>query len=287
MKIQKNGEPKTHEKITLWQVLGFIVTFIISILFISPVLLTFLSAFRTNGEILKNPVGLPSSFYLGNFEFLFGRTNILRAFFNTVYLTVLSELLIIMVIPMSSYAIARIPSKWTNAVYSFFIGGMMIPFQAYMISLFKQLKGISLFGTFGGAILIYLSGAVAFGTLLYTSFIRTTVPVDIEDAARIDGCNSFMVFWKIVFPLLSPCTASLVVLNGLGIWNDYLMPSLVLNAKNPSTLNVVIYYFVGQYNTRWNLVFAGAVICIAPAIIVFVALQKYFIKGITAGAVKG
>jgi raffinose/stachyose/melibiose transport system permease protein len=95
------------------------------------------------------------------------------------------------------------------------------------------------------------------------------------------------LFWKIVFPMLSPCTASLIVLNGLGIWNDFLMPSLMLSGNNPMTLNVEIFRFVGVYNTRWNIVFAGAVICIVPAIIVFVALQRYFIKGIAAGAVKG
>jgi raffinose/stachyose/melibiose transport system permease protein len=164
---------------------------------------------------------------------------------------------------------------------------MMIPFQAYMISLFRELKTIGLFGTFSGTIIIYLSGSVAFGTLLFTSFIKTTVPSEIEESARIDGANSFQLFWRIVFPLLSPCTASMVILNGLGIWNDFLMPSLMLNAKRPSTLNVVIFNFVGQYNTRWNIVFAGAVICIIPAVAIFIALQKYFIKGIAAGAVKG
>jgi raffinose/stachyose/melibiose transport system permease protein len=156
-----------------------------------------------------------------------------------------------------------------------------------MISLFKELKTLGLFGTFSGTILIYLSGSVAFGTLLFTSFIKTTVPLEIEEAARIDGTNALTLFWKIVFPLLSPCTASMVILNGLGIWNDFLMPSLMLSVKKPSTLNVVIFHFVGQYNTRWNIVFAGAVICIVPAIAIFIALQKYFIKGIAAGAVKG
>jgi raffinose/stachyose/melibiose transport system permease protein len=123
--------------------------------------------------------------------------------------------------------------------------------------------------------------------LLFTSFIKTGVPVEIEESARIDGANSLQVFWQIVFPLLGAVTSSMVILNGLSIWNDFLMPSLMLSSKHPSTLNVEIYSFVGQYNTRWNVVFAGAVICIIPAIAIFVALQKYFIKGIAAGAVKG
>jgi raffinose/stachyose/melibiose transport system permease protein len=278
---------RTGEPIRSVQVIGFVLLGIVAVLYAFPVFMSFISAFRTNGEILRNPVGFPESFYLENFVFLFTRTQIPRAIFNTLFLTVVSEFLIVLVVPMSSYAIARYPSKWTIGVYAFFIGGMMIPFQAYMISLFRELKAMGLFGTFSGTIIIYLSGSVAFGTLLFTSFIKTTVPSEIEESARIDGANSFQLFWRIVFPLLSPCTASMVILNGLGIWNDFLMPSLMLNAKRPSTLNVVIFNFVGQYNTRWNIVFAGAVICIIPAVAIFIALQKYFIKGIAAGAVKG
>ena len=265
----------------------FVVVLILAIGFAFPIFITFITAFKSNGEILRNPVALPEGLYLDNFTFLFTRTMIPKAILNTLFLTVVSELGIVIVVPLSSYAIARYPSKWTNAIYAFFIGGMMIPFQAYMISLFRELKFIGLFGTFSGTILIYVSGSVAFGTLLFTSFIKTTVPAEIEESARMDGANSLVLFWRIVFPLLSPCTASMVILNGLGIWNDFLMPSLMLNSKRPSTLNVIIYNFVGQYNTRWNIVFSGAVICIVPAVIIFISLQKYFIKGIAAGAVKG
>jgi raffinose/stachyose/melibiose transport system permease protein len=278
---------KQIEKITLLQITGFTLLALFAVVYAFPVIVSFMSAFKSNGEILRNPVALPEGFHLENFVFLFTRTQIPRAIFNTFFLTALSEILIVLIVPMSSYAIVRFPSKWTNAIYAFFVGGMMIPFQAYMIALFREIKTIGLFGTFSGTILIYVSGAVAFGTLLFTSFIKTTVPVEIEESARIDGANALELFWKIVFPLLAPCTASMIILNGLGIWNDFLMPSLMLNVKQPSTLNVVIFNFVGQYNTRWNVVFAGAVICIVPAIGIFIALQKYFIKGIAAGAVKG
>ena len=274
-------------RIKFSQILGFFLMFLLASVFAVPIILAFMSSLKTNGEILKNPIALPIRFNLENFEFLFTRTKILRAILHTAILTVASEALIILVVPMSSYAIVRRPSKITAAIYLFFVGGMMIPFQSYMIALFRELNTIGLFGTFIGAVIIYVSGAIAFGTLLYVSFIRTTVPAEIEEAARIDGASAFQVFWRIVFPLLSPCTASLVVLNGLGIWNDFLMPSLMLSGKNPVTLNVEIFKYVGVYKTQWNVVFAGAVICIIPAIIVFLALQKYFIKGIAAGAVKG
>jgi raffinose/stachyose/melibiose transport system permease protein len=284
MSLFKN---QAGERTTPLKAAGFILLALFAAVYAFPVIVSFMSAFKSNGEILRNPVALPEGLYLENFVFLFTRTQIPRAIFNTFFLTALSEILIVLIVPMSSYAIVRFPSKWTNAIYAFFIGGMMIPFQAYMIALFREIKTIGLFGTFSGTILIYVSGAVAFGTLLFTSFIKTTVPVEIEESARIDGANALELFWKIVFPLLAPCTASMIILNGLGIWNDFLMPSLMLNVKQPSTLNVVIFNFVGQYNTRWNVVFAGAVICIVPAIGIFIALKKYFIQGIDAGAVKG
>ena len=285
--MRNNTNLNNTDKWRILKTIGFVFFVVITLGYIYPIFIVFITAFKSNGEILRNPIAFPEGFYLENFVFLFTRTQIPRAIFNTLFLTVVSEVLIVIVVPMSSYAIARHASKWTNAIYAFFIGGMMIPFQAYMISLFKELKFLGLFGTFSGAILIYISGSIAFGTLLFTSFIRTTVPIEIEESAHIDGASSPVLFWRIVFPLLTPCTASMVILNGLGIWNDFLMPSLMLNSKRPSTLNVIVYNFVGQFNTRWNVVFAGAVICIVPAIIIFISLQKYFIKGIAAGAVKG
>ena len=283
----KSLKSTKKRKISVLGSIGYVIFVIFTLAYTYPIFVTFMSAFKSNGEILRNPVAFPEGLFLENLIFLFTRTQIPRAILNTMFLTVMSQIFIILVVPLSSYAIARYPSKWTNAVYTLFIGGMMIPFQAYMISLFRQLNFIGLFGTFSGAILIYVAGSVAFGTLLFTSFIKTTVPVEIEESARIDGADPLVLFWRIVFPLLAPCTASMVILNGLGIWNDFLMPALFLSGKRPSTLNVVIFNFVGVYNTRWNIVFTGAVICIIPAIIIFISLQKYFIKGIAAGAVKG
>jgi raffinose/stachyose/melibiose transport system permease protein len=278
---------RVKERVKPRQVLGFVLMLIIAFFFAFPLFMTFMSAFKSQGDILADPAAFPTSLYLGNFEFLFQRTPILQALVNTFLLTLVSQVVIIIVVPMSSYVLARKKSKWATAVYLFFLMGMMIPFQAFMIPLFRQLQFIGLFGTYPGIVIIYLAGSVAFGTLLYTSFIKTTIPFEIEEAALIDGANSLQVFWRIVFPLLAPCTASMVVLNGLNVWNDYLMPMLMLIGRQVSTLIVHIFFFVGQYNTRWGIVFAGAVITIVPAIAIFIALQKYFIKGIAAGAVKG
>jgi len=267
-------------------ILLFVLTLALAFLFLMPVFFAFMSAFKTNGEILKNPVALPKTWGLQNFRDLFGKSDFLTATIHTVILTVVSEILIIIVVPLSAYALVRRESRFTGLIYHYFLAGMMIPFQLYMFPLFKELKMFHLFGTLGGIIFVYAAGAVPFGTLLYHSFLKG-IPLEIEEAAQIDGCTPFQTFWKVTFPLLGPCTASMLVLNGLSIWNDFLLPYLSMPINKAKTISVEVYSFVGQFTARWDIVFAGTVISIVPALIIFVLLQKYFVKGITAGAAKG
>jgi raffinose/stachyose/melibiose transport system permease protein len=261
-------------------------TIVLALLFLAPVFFAIISAFKSNGEILKNPMALPTSLYLKNFQDLFAQSDFVTAIKHSVTLTIVSEVLIVCIVPMAAYAIERRKTKVTKLIYTYFLAGMMIPFHLYMFPLFKEMRLFGLFGNLAGPIVCYISGSVAFGSLLYCSFLNG-VPLEIEEAAQIDGCNPFQIFWKVTFPLLGPCTASMVVLNGLGIWNDFLMPYLVLPSDRAKTITVEVYSFVGQYTARWDIVFAGTVCSIVPALIIFILLQKYFVKGITAGAAKG
>ncbi|SEO63658.1 raffinose/stachyose/melibiose transport system permease protein [Amphibacillus marinus] len=263
-----------------------IVAILFSILFLFPLLFSFISAFKTNGEILSDPLALPNGLYFDSFKFLIYETGFPRAALNSAILTVSATVLQVAIIPMAAYGIARNPNKWTNLLYLFFLSGMMIPFQVYMIPLFRQLQSMGLYGHLGGPIVLYISGSVSFGVLLYTSFLKS-IPRDIEEAAEIDGCSKVGIYWRIIFPLMGPVTASMVVLNGLGVWNDFLMPMLVLPSNKPQTIMVEIYKFVGEFYTRWDMIFAGTIIAVIPIIIVFLFLQKYFIKGISSGAMKG
>ncbi len=259
---------------------------ILAFVFIYPVIFALISAFKSNGDILKNPIAFPTSFYLQNFRDLFAQSDFALAIMHSVVLTVLSEALIVCIVPMAAYGIERRQSNVTKLIYTFFLAGMMIPFHLYMFPLFKQMKMFHLFGNMVGPIVCYIAGSIAFGCLLYCSFLKG-IPMEIEEAAMIDGCTPFQTFWKVTFPLLGPCTGSMVILNGLGIWNDYLMPYLVLPSGKAKTITVEIASFVGQYTARWDIVFAGTVISIVPAITIFCMFQKYFVKGITAGAAKG
>ncbi|MFP3126564.1 carbohydrate ABC transporter permease [Ectobacillus funiculus] len=264
----------------------YIVGIIMAVIFLFPFYFSTISAFKTNGEIMRNALSLPTEFYLESFKFLFAETNFPKALLNSAFLTFAAAALQVIIIPMAAYAIERNANKWTNALYVFFLCGMMIPFQVYMVPLFKQLKVLGLYGNLAGPLFVYLAGSVGFGVLLYTSFLKG-IPREIEEAAEIDGCSRVGIYWRIVFPLLGPCTASMVVLNGLGVWNDFLMPLLVLPSDKPQTIMVEIYKFVGEFSTRWDMVFAGSFVSIIPVLIIFLFLQKYFIKGVASGATKG
>ena len=277
---------KAKKKLKPADIVLFVITILLAILFVYPVLFALMSAFKSNGDILKNPVAFPSSLYVQNFKDLFAKSYFVTAIINSIVLTVVSEVLIVCIVPMAAYGIERRPGKFTGFVYSFFLAGMMIPFHLYMFPLFRQMKVFHIFGTMAGPVVSYIAGSIAFGTLLYSSFLKG-VPLEIEEAAMIDGCNPFQTFWKVTFPLLGPCTGSMVILNGLGIWNDYLMPYLVLPSDKAKTITVEIASFVGQYTARWDIVFAGTIISIIPALVIFCMFQKYFVKGITAGAAKG
>jgi len=263
----------------------FIIACILALAFFFPMFFSLISAFKTNGEILKNPIGLPQKINFANFVYLWNKTSIPRATLNSALLTIVSCLLIILFVPMSSYVIERRGGKFSSFFYPFFLAGMMIPFQAYMIPLFKELRVIGLFGTMAAPVIIYISGASSFGTLLYCSFIRG-VPKEIEESAAIDGSSPFMTFWQIVFPLLKPCTASMLILQGVGIWNDFLMPMMVMPPNQPKTINVEIFSFIGEFQVRYDVLFCGTFVAIAPVILMFIFLQKYFVSGIMAGSVK-
>lgn len=271
---------------SLLEILLFALTLVLAIIFFFPIYFSLISAFKSNGAIMRDAISFPTSWYVDSFVYLWTKTDFPRAMVNSIILTMSSIIAMIAIIPMAAYAIERTNKRWTNMVYIYFLAGMMIPFQVYMIPLFKEMKMMGFYGSLSGPILIYISGSVGFGVLLYTSFLKG-VPREIEEAAEIDGCSKYGIFWRIVFPLLGPCTASLVVLNGLGIWNDFLMPSLVLPSDKPKTMIVEIFGFVGEYASQWDMVFAGTAISIIPVLIAFIALQKYFVKGIAAGATKG
>ena len=162
----------------------------------------------------------------------------------------------------------------------------MIPFQLSMIPLYRMLKMLHLINTHFGVILIYIALTIPFSIFLYVGFLKG-IPKELEESALIDGCGPFRTFAKIVFPLMKPVTASIVITNSLTVWNDFLVPLLYLQARENRTIPVAIFNFTGQYNNNWAMIFAAIVLSALPLVVAFLFLQKHFIKGIVGGAVKG
>ena len=210
---------------------------------------------------------------------------ILSAVLNSLLVSGITTGYVVLVASMSAYVIARCHFRGKTALMALILGISMFPQMIVVgpiFNMFFQLRMLNSYWVTMAYSTITLPSAV---WIMVAHFKR--IPLSVEEAAKIDGCTEFKAFWRVVFPLLGPCTASLVVLNGLGIWNDFLMPYLALPSDQAKTITVAVYSFVGQYTARWDIVFAGTLISLVPALIIYISLQKYFVKGIMSGAAKG
>ncbi|MBC2576859.1 carbohydrate ABC transporter permease [Peptostreptococcus canis] len=257
---------------------------ILGILWLSPFYMMVANSFKTKKEIFQSPLKLPEGFHLDNYRQAAENLNFGHTFLNSLIITVVSVLIIIIFSSMAAYALSRVKSKVSTVIFFVFVAAMLIPFQAVMIPL------VSLFGKLGmlnrpGIIFLYLGFGSSLSIFLYHGTINT-LPKSLDEAAIIDGCNRFQVFWYIIFPILKPITVTVAILNTIWIWNDYLLPSLVINQTGKETIPLKMFFFFGEYTKQWHLALAGLTLAIIPVIIFYFIAQKHIIKGITAGSVK-
>ena len=250
-----------------------------------PVFNLITSSFKTAQDLALNPIGFPQSFALENYTTAWETLNYPTAFFNTAFICAISTLFTVLLGACAAYPIARFKLKFTNCMYYVFLAIIMVPGQATLIPLLKMFFKTGLVNTYLGMTIIYVAGNLPFAVFLYTGFIKT-IPSSLEEAAIIDGCGYFTAFLKVIFPLLKPVTTTVVILNIMGIWNDFLMPSLILQKKTMRTLTPSIFNFFQEYSTSWNFAFAASVLVMLPGIIIFLCLQKHFVAGMVAGSVK-
>jgi raffinose/stachyose/melibiose transport system permease protein len=186
---------------------------------------------------------------------------------------------------MAAWKMVRTPGKFSKILFIWFVSAMVIPFQTVMIPLIKLGGILGIMNSLPGIIIMYFGFGVPLSLFLYHGFVKT-VPTEIEEAARIDGCSQFGVFWRIVFPLLKPITVTVIILNTLWIWNDYLLPVLVLQDASLRTIPLATSSFFAQYTKQWDMGLAALVLGITPIVIFFLFLQKHIIKGIASGSIK-
>jgi len=206
------------------------------------------------------------------------------ALINSAMVTGASVVLLIGISSLAAYVLARVASGWSRLAYIFLIVGLLIPIQLGFIPLYRMFLSLHLLSLWA-LVILYAGLQVPFSVFLYAAFIRA-LPRDYEEAAALDGCGPLRAFWSVVFPLLSPVTASIAIINVIVIWNDFMTPLLYLSGGRQQTVPVAVFGFVGQYTSQWSVVFAALVIGMAPVLALFFALQGRVMKGFTAG-VKG
>jgi raffinose/stachyose/melibiose transport system permease protein len=252
-----------------------------------PVVFLVLNSFKSQTEIVKSPMAFPQNFSFEYIQTAIEKINIGSSFVLTLVITVLSVALIILVSSAAAWMMVRFKSKLSTVLLLCFTASMLIPFQAIMYPL------ISIFDNMGlknvpGLILMYGGFGLSMSLFLYHGFIKS-IPASLEEAAIIDGASPFQVYFKVIMPLLKPTTMTVIILNGMWIWNDYLLPFLVIGNSPIKTLTLSVYFAKiesGQYGNSWDLIFPAVLITITPVILMFLFLQKNIIKGIADGAVK-
>ena len=271
----------------------------IAVYVLFPFYLVMMNAFKKQADIVADPVrfrgvsfaqltkNLNSVIHNSNFNFWY-------AFGTSTVITIVSLILLILFGSMAAWVISRNHKKaWATAIYMVFIASMIIPFQVVMLPLVSTFRdvgkfiGISMLQSVQGIVFAYLGFGGAMTVFILTGFIKG-IPYELEEAAAIDGCSPEGPFFKIIFPLLRPVITTVTILNGMWIWNDYLLPSLMLGQNGKvKTLPVAVQAFVGSYVKQWDLILSAALLAILPMIIVFLIGQKQIMSGMVEGAVKG
>lgn len=229
----------------------------------------------------------PTSFNTENFTLAWEQANLGNAFINTAIITIFAAVLLIFFGSMAAYALARRTTKLNKYVYMLFVGVMVIPPLTALVPLYRLVVDIGLMNTHLVAILNNVAAFMPLTIFLYAGFIRSTIPKELEEAAKIDGASTLGVFFRVVFPLLKPITATVLIISSVYIWNDYQFAIFFLQDSSVQTLTVALAGFFGQNSSQLNLVAAAALIASLPMVIVFLFLQRFFIEGLAAGSVKG
>ena len=272
--------------------LSHIVTFILLLalaaLFLAPIFIVVINSFKFKFSITDTPFVFPNSeTFSGVQNYISGieQTGFITAFFWSLFITVFSVAAIVIFTSMTAWYIVRVKTFWTNLLYYLLVFSMIVPFQMVMFTMSKTANVLGLDNPLG-IILIYLGFGAGLSTFMFSGFVKS-VPITIEEAATIDGCNTLQTYFLVVFPVLKPTTVTVAILNTMWIWNDYLLPYLVIG-NDYKTIPVAVQYLKGGYGSvDMGALMAMLVLSIIPVVIFYLTSQKYIIKGVAAGAVKG
>lgn len=270
-------------------VLKTILLLVLFVAFVFPFILVIINVFKVKADITSNPLALVGSkgFTIANFPNAMNKMNFWRSFANSACITILSTAFTLLLAPMTAYVIVRNKWKACGALFGLMIASMVIPFQVLMIPLVSLYGGIlGVLNHRATLIFMHVGFSLSMATFMFHGAINTNVPIALEEAAKIDGCNRWQTFWKIVFPLLKPTIATVAIIDAMAFWNDYLLPSLVLAKKELYTIPIATQVFYGTYSTDIGLVMAALLLAMLPILILYIFLQRFIVEGVTSGAVK-
>lgn len=259
---------------------------LMAVLFAAPLYFVLLNSFKTKGEIMVSALSLPSGFLTDNYATVLGNDYFVSSFLTSVGMVLCTTSLTCLVAALAGYALARWKSRFATGLTLAIMSTLFVPFQVYMVALIIIVKQIGLTGNLLGLLLVYIALGMPVPIFLARSYIKG-MPLEIEEAATIDGCSRLRMFFSVVLPLMQPVVATIAVLNALWVWGEFLVAFLIYGTQKPMTLPVSQQYFFGTYSNQWNLILAGFVISTVPIVLFYIVMQKHIVKGITAGAVKG
>lgn len=273
-------------KKTLMNSITHIILILVALTCIFPVFWMLSSSLKTQEEIFTKMSLLPETWQWGNYVEAFVKAEFGMYFLNSVIYTVVGVVCIVFITSLAAYGFARLEFWGKNFFFYLLISTLLIPIPGVFVPLYLLLKKLTLLDTRTGLLLCYISGGLAFGLFLLRSFFEE-LPKEIEEAALIDGCSRFGIYWRIALPLAKPAIATLVILNCLSIWNEFLLALVVLQDKAKMPIQRGLMVFQGTFITDYPLLMAGLTIATIPILIVYLLMQKHIVKGIAAGALKG
>ncbi|MBQ1311621.1 MAG: carbohydrate ABC transporter permease [Blautia sp.] len=276
---------KRKQAIRKW--IFILLLLLVAIVYIYPVFLMYMNSLKPFGEIVKDAIALPTKMEWENYTYVVNKIKYYKLFMNNVIITVIGIAGIVLFSSMAAYMMDRRRNRYTRFAHLLITTPMLIPFQTIMITLLKAMNVIHLSGSKIGLGIQYWGFGIPMATFIFYNFMKT-IPKELDESAMIDGASTHTTFFRVIFPLLKSVTVTVIVLDVMWIWNDFLLPLLMVNSSNETkTLVLAAYTFVGQMNTKWHYAMAAMVLAVTPSIIIFILLQKYIVEGVVAGAVKG
>lgn len=275
------------QKNTIQLAMKYIILGILAIIVLLPIYYLLVTTFKTSAEATMAPMALPKSFRFAGYANAFEKMQYPRAFTNTLLIAASSVLGIVVFGSMLGYALNRKEKKrWAKFTFIFILSGMLFPAQMSILGLYKLVQGLHMMNKLSAVILINIAANMAYATFMFKSFV-STIPVDLEEAARIDGAGTIRTFWTITFPLMKPIVATITILNALTLWNEFMTPLYFLQKRENDVLLQEIYRNVGQFSTDWTSLFQMLVLGALPLLVFYLFMQKFIIGGVMSGSVKG